>query len=138
MAIATGSMDGGWHEGSMRVKKALRLVNDAIYRLQTANRINTEPTMLVVFYLPGQSSKPDHVGLGKARFSRKQQGVAVAVAFTDEMMLSTKPEQLMLDSIREAVRLSGPKFARHKMEFSIKNHLAFLDDVERAVANTHD
>jgi len=138
MALATGSMDGGWHEGSMSIRDALRLVNDAIYGLQAVNRINTEPTVLVVFYLPGQTSKPDHVGIGKARFSRKQQGVAVAVAFSDEMMLSKKPEQLMLDSIREAVRLSGPKFEKHKMVFSVEDHLAFLNDVERTVAKSRD
>src|SRR5206468_2226779 len=81
------------------------------------------PFLNVVFHFPGSVLKAEHTGLRVGRFSRKEQGLLIQAAVPETIAASNDHSQIsgyMLQAIREALALSQPQWAKHRIAFDIE------------------
>jgi hypothetical protein len=98
-----------------------------------SERIEPRPigSVDIVFHVPGSILKPEHVGLRTGSFSRKERMLQVQIAVPEELMESPDLRRFLLKSIREAIRLAEPRFAKAAIPYPLAEYLAQVDELER-------
>ena len=126
MAISLGAIFGGAE--STEGQKVFREMSSAFVALRTAER----PFLNVVFHFPGSLLKPEHEGLRTGRFSKNDQGLLIQVAVPSSIAQCknrSQVAQFMLQSIREAVDISMPRWKKHNIQFNFENAYSSIQAV---------
>ncbi len=85
----------------------------------------------LVFHVPGSVLKPEFVGLRTGKFSRKERLLQIQIAVPEELLESPWLRRFVVDSIRSAVSLGGPKFAKAGILYPQDEYLGQVDELER-------
>jgi hypothetical protein len=88
----------------------------------------------IVFHVPGSILKPEHVGLRTGKFSRKERMLQVQIAVPEHLLESPELRKFLLKSIREAIHLAKPKFAKAAIPYPVAEYLAQLAELERRLS----
>lgn len=92
--------------------------------------ISEQAMLNVVFHIPGRHSKPDYQGIRTGRFSKKEKGYMIQVAVPESLVTSGDPDRFIFDALREAIAIAKPRFEKHNLEFSVAEHLQFVQALE--------
>jgi hypothetical protein len=88
----------------------------------------------IVFHVPGSLLKPEHQGLRTGRFSTKERLFQIQIAVPEALMDSPHLRQFILDSIRQAIHLGAPRFAKHKIDYPLAEYLDQVRELESRLA----
>ncbi|RKG82246.1 hypothetical protein D7W79_03045 [Corallococcus exercitus] len=126
--MGIGAVYGGPELAGAPIDKAIRMFGKARGPVQKGE----SGALDIVFHVPGSLLKPEFTGVRTAKFSRKERKLMLQIAVPEEQVHSPDVHWL-LDAIREAVRLAGPRFERAGIEYPEKEHLSLVDRIQREV-----
>lgn len=89
----------------------------------------------VVFHVPGSILRPDYQGIRMAKFSRKERMLMVQIGVPPEMVMAQEAEGFVIRSLRQAVKLAGPRFAKAGVTYSESEYLDQVDKIAQQLLN---
>ena len=101
------------------IDETIRRIATLLAEIQTTTAglfQRSEGELNVVFHLPGRLIRPSFRGLRTAKVSRKQKTLMVQVAVPDSIV-DSRDEEFVAQSLKDAVRLTVPVFARTAIPF---------------------
>ncbi len=125
MSLSLGIIRGGIDLSTRELCQALSAILKLVADNRVRSSISSLPELNVVFYVPGDISRPDFDGIRFGRFSVKRKILLAQIAVTDAVIANERPSQFIFGSIDRAIKLAGPKFRRHKLQFDVTEHLEF-------------
>jgi hypothetical protein len=128
-----GGVYGGPEVDGSRVDSAL----SKIMQLRGRNGREDESGSLdVVFHVPGSIFTPNFVGVWTGRFSKKRKLLQVQVGVPRDLKLQEESQirLSLLSSLRDAVRIAQPVFAKAGIPFKQDEYQGLLDRIERALS----
>lgn len=123
--IYISSVLGGPEVEGSRIDRAITKV----IRLRGLGQEGAYGSLDVVFHVPGSFVKPDYQGLRTAKFSRKDRKLMVQVSVPGEMVTSEDAESFVVQSLRDAVSLAGPKFDKAGIPYPEQEYLALVEEI---------
>lgn len=82
----------------------------------------------IVFHIAGSMWSPEHVGVRRAKFSKKDRMLMLQIAVPKDVVESeeTEIEQFVLAHLREAVCLAEPVFKRAKVPYRKDSYIELI------------
>jgi len=135
MTLFIGDVLGGPELGATAGVSVLRDIRRAALELRGQGReLSEQGSLDLVFHFPGTVFQPDFAGVRTAKFSRKRQLLMVQVA-VPPAVIQVGEHGFFFDSMKTAVELADPVFARASIPFRADEYLRFIRDTERLIDN---
>lgn len=130
MTLYIGELLGGPELSASPGVSALDEIRNAALGLRDQGRsLGDQGSLDLVFHFPGTIFQPEFSGIRTAKFSRKQKMLMIQIAVPPRI-IHVAEHRFFLDSLRAAVGLAAPVFARAGIPFRADDYLAFIQDVE--------
>jgi hypothetical protein len=84
-----------------------------------------------VYLVPGSISQPKFRGMKTGLFSRKRKGLVLQIAVPTEVVLGSKINDFIVNSVRDAATFSETYFASKGLPFSIEQAEHIIVRVEK-------
>ena len=98
--------------------------------------VDASGSLDVVLHVPGSLASPGYEGVRTAALSKKEQLLQIQIAVPKGLSDNdqSQVERFLLESLRHAIRIAAPRFARAKIPYRLNEYESLLNRVERAMA----
>jgi hypothetical protein len=84
----------------------------------------------IVFHVPGSIVRPEFEGVRTARFFKLEKMHMIQIA-VPEAQVNEPDLDFLMSSIRQAIRLAGPRFEKAGIKYPEEEYLATVDRIGR-------
>ena len=128
MSFFVGAVLGGPEVRSSSLVAAIQAVSRLCDRLR--NQAAGEAAIDLVFHVPGSLIKPAYQGVRTGKFSKRDRILMVQVSVPESQVAGPDPIVFVVRSMRQAIGLAKPAFAKARIPFSVEEHLGLVARVE--------
>lgn len=96
-----------------------------------------QPSIDMVFHVPGSHFTPDYSGVRTGRLSRRKRMLQIQIAVPREILGSTEGDIIpfLLDSLREGVRIAALRFRKANIAYDKEAHLGVIARIQSALVH---
>lgn len=117
--ITLGIQLKGPELGGSKIERALLITAQTAARVRDARfKSLNEGWINPIYLVPGTVSKPDFEGYDLGHFSKKERGLAIAIAVPQSVADGEGVGEFIGTSLRETVRMAAAYFASKEISFS--------------------
>ncbi len=131
--ISIGAVFRGPELQDSRIDLAIRAAGKAAKTLRGEFEIGNSPAINVVFYVPGSTGRLDWDGIRDSKFSRQQQLLMIQVAVPDEIILSTKADLFVIESLYGANAVAFEFFRQKGMQFPLADAEKLVSEIDASI-----
>jgi hypothetical protein len=127
--LYVGGVYGGPEVTGSKIDLAIRritaLLGDA--------HVEDSGSLDIVFHVPGSVIGPDYQGVRTGRLSRRERLLQVQIAVPREIQNKEQSEieDFVLDALRDAIRIAGPRFEKAKIPYPLEEYERSLARVQK-------
>lgn len=102
-----------------------------------ADEPGRDASLDMVFHVPGSQLSPDYDGVRTGRLSKRQRMLQVQIAVPPELLRRSEAEivAFLLDSLRDGVRIAGPRFRRARIEYDEDAYLRTIERIRTSIVH---
>jgi hypothetical protein len=126
---------GGVYGGPELTGSTIHAALGKIKAVLGEGRVDDSGSLDIVFHVPGSLFSPEYGGVRTGSFSKKERILQVQIAVPLELCSQDQPAVVtfVLDSLREAIRVAGPRYAKAKVPFRQAEYERLVDALGRSL-----
>jgi hypothetical protein len=100
------------------------------------SRVEESALLDIVFHLPGSLIAPDYQGVRTGRLSKRKGLLQIQVSVPQDIhsKRQSEAELFVVDALRQAIRIAGPRFAKAKIPYRQSEYERLIERVEKALS----